>query len=105
MCDLVDALVAAAPSPPEPAWIDDATLIAHDVTPWVGLPLWLPASEPDSVGFMSMDCTRARDAGLITRSLAHTIDDTAEWLAARENAGAWKHVLTVDAEERALRKD
>ena len=101
MGDLVDALVAASPSPPEPAWIDDATLVAHRVEPWVGLPLWLPPSEPDSAGFMAMDCTRAARAGLATRPLRQTIADTAGWLATRDNAGAWKHVLPADA-ERAL---
>ena len=80
------------------AWIEDAELVAHGVTPWVGLPLWLPPSEPDSAGFMTMDCARAQSCGLATQPLAQTISDTADWLAARDNAGAWKHVLTADAE-------
>ena len=101
MGDLVDALLAAASAPPRPAWIDEARLVAQGITPWTGLPLWLPPDEADSAGFMAMDCTRARDAGLATRPLARTIADTAEWLAARDNAGAWKHVLGADA-ERAL---
>jgi 2'-hydroxyisoflavone reductase len=98
---LVDALLAAAASPPRPAWVDDDALLAHGVAPWVGLPLWLPASDADSAGFMTMDCSRARDAGLSIRPLARTIEDTAAWLAARDNAGAWKHVISADA-ERAL---
>ena len=98
MGDLVKALVAAGSSPPRPAWIDDAALVAAGVTPWVGLPLWLPASEPDSAGFMTMSCARAERCGLATRPLAQTIADTAGWLAARDNAGAWKHVLAADAE-------
>ena len=101
MSDLVRELRAAAATPPRPAWIDDAELVAQNVTPWVGLPLWLPPSEPDSAGFMTMDCSRARDAGLSTRPLAGTIRDTADWLASRDNAGAWTSVLTADA-ERAL---
>jgi len=99
--DLVDALVAAAPLPPEPAWIDDERLLAQGVAPWVGLPLWLPASEADSGGFMSMNCERAQGAGLAVRPLADTIATTAAWLAERDNTGAWKKVLTADA-ERAL---
>jgi 2'-hydroxyisoflavone reductase len=101
MGDLVAALVAASSQPPRPAWIEDDDLVAYGVTPWVGLPLWLPPSEPDSAGFMTMNCARARAAGLAVRSLADTIHDTAEWLAARDNGGAWKSVLTADA-ERAL---
>jgi 2'-hydroxyisoflavone reductase len=101
MNDLVKALRDAAQAPPRPAWIDEASLVAHGVAPWTGLPLWLPATEPDAAGFMTMDCTRAQRAGLATRSLAQTIADTAAWLASRANANAWQHVLSADA-ERAL---
>jgi 2'-hydroxyisoflavone reductase len=100
--DLVDALIAAAPAGPRPAWVEDATLLAHDAEPWVGLPLWLPATEADSAGFMSIDCEKARGAGLATRPLAQTIEDTAAWLAARDNAGAWKHVLSAQKEREIL---
>jgi nucleoside-diphosphate-sugar epimerase len=100
--DLVDALVAAAPAPPEPAWIDDDRLLARGVTPWVGLPLWLPASDADSGGFMAMNCARAHGAGLAIRPLAETIAATGAWLAARDNAGAWKHVLSAETERGLL---
>ncbi|MEO7500795.1 MAG: NAD-dependent epimerase/dehydratase family protein [Casimicrobiaceae bacterium] len=102
MGDVVDAALDAASSPPEPAWIDDATLLAHGVEPWVGLPLWLPASEPDSAGFMAVDTRRAIAAGLATRPLDATIAAAAAWLAQRDNAGAWQHVLSADAERRIL---
>ncbi|HSQ82677.1 MAG TPA: NAD-dependent epimerase/dehydratase family protein [Casimicrobiaceae bacterium] len=102
MGDLVDTLCAVAPAPPAPAWIDEATLVAADVAPWVGLPLWLPASEPDSAGFMEMDCSRAEAAGLATRPLRETVADAAAWLASRDNTGAWKQVLGAQAERRIL---
>lgn len=102
MGELVAALVASAPVPPDPAWIDAATLVASGVEPWAGLPLWLPPGEPDSAGFMSMDCSRAAAAGLATRPLTQTIADTAAWLAQRDNAGAWKRVLSADAERSIL---
>lgn len=102
MGGLVRALVAAAPAPPRPAWVDDARLVAHGVAPWVGLPLWLPDSEPDSAGFMTVDCSRAAGGGLAIRPLAETIRDTAQWLAARDNAGAWTSVLSADAERKLL---
>jgi 2'-hydroxyisoflavone reductase len=102
MSDLVDALIGAALSPPTPIWIEDATLLAHCVEPWVGLPLWLPASEPDSAGFMAVDTRKAMAAGLATRPLAQTIADTAAWLAQRDNATAWKHVLTAAKEREIL---
>jgi 2'-hydroxyisoflavone reductase len=102
MGDLVATLAAVAPSPPDTAWTDDATLVASGVEPWVGLPLWLPPGEPDSAGFMSMDCSRAAAAGLATRPLEQTIADTAAWLARRDNAGAWQRVLSADAERKLL---
>jgi nucleoside-diphosphate-sugar epimerase len=101
MNDFVKALMAASPSHPRPAWIDEATLVAHGVRPWTGMPLWIPSTDADSVGFMTMNCTRAQNAGLKTRTLAQTIADTAQWLAARDNANAWQHVMSADT-ERAL---
>ena len=101
MGDLVATLEAAAAAPPAPAWLDDATLLAHGVEPWVGLPLWIPASDPDAAGFMSIDGARASAAGLTPRGLRHTVADTAAWLAGRDNAGAWKLVLSA-ARERAI---
>jgi 2'-hydroxyisoflavone reductase len=102
MSGLVKALRDAASAPPRPAWIDEATLAAHHVQPWTGLPLWLPPSEPDAAGFMTMDCTRAARAGLTTRPLAATIRDAAAWLRERDNAAAWKHVLSAPAERAIL---
>jgi len=67
----------------------------------IGLPLWLPASEPDSAGFMAVDGRKAQAAGLAVRPLAATVADTARWLATRDNSGAWKHVLSA-ADERAI---
>jgi nucleoside-diphosphate-sugar epimerase len=102
MGDLVDTLTAVAPSPPVPVWTADATLLAHGVEPWMGLPLWLPSTEPDSAGFMSVDTGKAVATGLETRPLADTVRDTASWLAQRDNAGAWKHVLTAQKEREIL---
>lgn len=101
MSTLVKALVAGATTPPRPAWIDEDALVAHGIAPWTSLPLWLPANDTDSTGFMTMNCARATTAGLAIRPLADTIADTADWLAARDNAGAWKNVMSADA-ERAL---
>jgi len=101
MRDLVDALRSTAQGTPEPAWIDDATLLSHGVAPWVGLPLWIPENDPDSGGFMTFDCRRAAQAGLVPRPLTGTIDDSAAWLATRDNGGAWKVVMS-GAKEREI---
>ena len=101
MGDLLGSLIASAPAAPTSAWVDEALLAEHKVAPWIGLPLWLPQSEPDSAGFLAIDCTKAQRAGLRTRALAKTVVDTGAWLAARDNAGAWQHVLGPD-QERAI---
>ncbi len=103
MAALVDALVAAGgAAAPRPAWTDEALLLEHKVEPWTGLPLWIPTTFADMGGFMRFDCARAQRAGLVTRPLARTIVDTAAWLAARNNADAWKIVLTAQAEREIL---
>jgi 2'-hydroxyisoflavone reductase len=87
---------------PTPVWIDEARLVEMKVTPWTGLPMWIPGTFDDMRGFMEVDCTKARRSGLRTRPLAATIADTAAWLAQRDNTGAWKDVLRADAEREVL---
>ncbi len=100
---MVDALRdAGGRAAPEPRWTDEATLVEHKVQPWTGLPLWIPLSFADEAGFMQIDCTKAERAGLRTRPLLDTVRDTAHWLAQRDNANAWKDVLTADAEREVL---
>jgi 2'-hydroxyisoflavone reductase len=102
MQDLVTAAAAVrGPGGPRPAWVDDATLLAHKVEPWVGLPLWLPASMPEYAGFMAIDAGKAVAAGLVLRPLAATVADTAAWLQERPAGGAFAAVLDADT-ERAL---
>ena len=100
MRSIVDALRARA-NAPAAMWVDEALLLEHKVEPWTGLPLWIPSTFTDEAGFMEFDCRRAASAGLRIRPLADTIDATAQWLAARDNTGAWKAVLTA-AQEREI---
>lgn len=97
---LVEALAAGAAT--RAAWVDEALLAEHKVTPWTGLPLWIPESFADEAGFMQIDCAKATRAGMRTRPLAETIDDTAAWLASRGNADAWKDVMSADVERAVL---
>jgi 2'-hydroxyisoflavone reductase len=59
-------------------WIDEATLLAAGVAPWMELPLWLPAAQS---ALHQTTIERARACGLATRPLAQTLRDTAAWLA------------------------
>ena len=83
-------------------WVDDAKLVDHGVTPWTGLPLWIPASDAESAGFMHLPCARALAHGLAFRPLTETIDDTAAWLRRRDNSAAWRNVLSADKEREIL---
>ena len=83
-------------------WVDDAALISHGVTPWTGLPLWIPASDAESAGFMHLPCARALAHGLAFRPLGETIDDTAAWLRQRDNSAAWRNVLSAEKEREIL---
>jgi 2'-hydroxyisoflavone reductase len=98
---LFDALAERARArgrSPQLRWADDAALAKAGVEPWTGLPLWIPDSDASAAGFMEFDCRRAHRAGLTHRSLAATIDDTAQFLESRDNTGAWKHVITAEQE-------
>jgi 2'-hydroxyisoflavone reductase len=58
-------------------WVDDETLLAAEVEPWTGLPLWLPGD--DYAGMAQADISRSVDAGLTFRPLAETARDTYYW--------------------------
>lgn len=79
-------------------WIDEQHLVAAGVDPWVGLPLWIPQDDPEHRAMMQANADKARAAGLSIRPLAQTLADTASWLAARSNDGAWKNVISADVE-------
>jgi 2'-hydroxyisoflavone reductase len=102
---LVEALVArgrGTGSAPVPAWVDDATLVGCGIVPWTGLPLWIPATDPESAAFMDFACARALAHGLAIRPLAQTIDDTATWLGERDNGDAWRNVMSAEKEREVL---
>jgi len=103
MGDVIEAMrTVGGPEAPAPAWVDEAVLLEKKVEPWTGLPLWIPQSFADEAGFMQIDCTKAERAGLRTRPLEDTVRDCATWLAQRDNAGAWKDVLTAEREREVV---
>jgi len=61
----------------ELVWADPAFLEAHDVGPWMELPLWLGSGEDDS--FMRAPVDRALAAGLRIRPLTETVGATLDW--------------------------
>lgn len=70
----------AAAGPAEVTWVDEEWLVAHDVTPWSELPLWLPRSAGEHA--WDQDTAPAEAAGLRVRPIAETAADTLAWLRA-----------------------
>ncbi len=97
---LVEALVSRG-SDVVPTWVGDGALVAGSVEPWTELPLWIPQSDSAMSGFMEFACAKAQAHGLCFRPLEETLDDTAAWLAARDNSAAWTRTLSA-AKERLL---
>jgi 2'-hydroxyisoflavone reductase len=64
-------------------WVSEAFLAENEVTPWSELPLWIPQSDPDMLGFADISCAKAIAAGLTFRDLAATVRDTLAWDATR----------------------
>ena len=70
--------------PAEPVAVAESLLTAQDVAPWTGLPLWIPASDQETAGLMTVDISRATANGLRTRPL----DDTVRAVLAEPVPGA-----------------
>lgn len=77
----MEALLAACDEVSDGAgrftWVTDEFLIENQVQPYVEAPLWVPGMDD------TVDCARARDAGLKLRPLAATLRDTLAWTLTR----------------------
>jgi 2'-hydroxyisoflavone reductase len=74
--ELLDACRAVTGGDAHFTWVDEVFLLAHDVAPFVEMPLWLP---DEAAGLRAASIDRALAAGLSFRPLAETIRDTLEW--------------------------
>ena len=75
---VLDTCRAAAASDAEVVWVEPGFLAAHEVGPWMELPLWIGDEDNDS--FMRAPVTRALQAGLRIRPLEETVRDTLGWV-------------------------
>jgi len=80
-------------------WVDEQFLLAHEVVPYLQLPLWVPR---EMVGFSRVDCRKAIAAGLHFRSLTETIQDTLTWDATRPASYTLRAGLTPEREQQLL---
>lgn len=79
-------------------WVSEAFLLAHEVTPFTELPLWVPE---EFGGFNAFNIDKALTAGLTFRPLAETVRDTLEWARGRTEH-TWRNGLTPEREARLL---
>lgn len=78
--EVLDACRVCAPSDARLTWVHEDFLLAHNVTPYIEMPLWAPSAY---VGFNRVDCSKAVAHGLHFRPLLDTISDTLDWHATR----------------------
>lgn len=78
--EVLAAAAAAAGSSARPHPVAPARLAEFGISPWMGpasLPLWI--DDPSLRGFGTLDSSRARAAGLVTRPLEGTFRDVLAW--------------------------
>jgi 2'-hydroxyisoflavone reductase len=85
---LLDACRAVSGSDARFTWVSEQFLLEQEVGPWIELPLWIPQSDPDMLGFSDVSCARAIAAGLVFRDLALTVRDTLKWDTGRADTPA-----------------
>ena len=83
--ELVRSCLRVAGSDARPVWIDGEWLAEQGVGQWMELPLWL--HEPDAVGMMRADVSRALAAGLTFRPLDDTVQATLALAETTADAG------------------
>ncbi len=83
-------------------WVDETFLTEAGITPWSEMPLWIPESAPESVGFFAFDCRKAISAGLTFRPPTDTIRDTLAWDATRPADRDWRAGLKPEREAELL---
>lgn len=86
----------------ELVWINDDVLLIAEIQPWIQLPLWIPHSDLQNIGFMQLDCTKAFQAGLEIRPLEETIIDVLSWDRTRDSSIPRKAGLTLERESELL---
>lgn len=76
---LLETCRAVSRSDARLTWVPEEFLLQQQVGAWMEMPLWIPASDPDTAGFFLFDSTRAVGQGLTFRALETTVSDTLAW--------------------------
>lgn len=97
--EVLDACRVCAPSDARLAWVHEDFLLAHNVAPYIEMPLWVPSAY---VGFNRVDCGKAVAHGLHFRPLLDTISDTLDWHATRPTDTTLRAGLSPEREAELL---
>ncbi|WJK34681.1 NAD-dependent epimerase/dehydratase family protein [Solwaraspora sp. WMMA2065] len=95
---LVDTVLTRAGRAVTPCRVGEDFALTHRLQPWTEIPLWLPASSPE-LALMSVNNSRATDAGLTLRPFPDSITDALGWQALRRG---WSQRWLDHARERDL---
>jgi 2'-hydroxyisoflavone reductase len=102
MGQLLDACRAASGGDARISWVGEDFLAEREVGAWIELPLWIPESDSDMLGFSDINCAKAIAAGLTFRDLAATVRDTLAWDATRPADREWRAGLKPEREAELL---
>lgn len=73
MQDVLDAAIAVTGSDASFTHVDEDMLVEREIGEWMELPLWISQADPEYRNFMAADTSKAKAAGLTTRSLEETV--------------------------------
>jgi 2'-hydroxyisoflavone reductase len=76
---LLHACRDVSKSDAELVWAPAEFLAAHEVGPWIQMPVWVPPNDPEFAGLLQVSIAKALDAGLTFRPLSETIEATLKW--------------------------
>ena len=85
-------------------WVGDDFLIQENVAAWSEMPLWIPESDSDMKGFLSINVNKAIRAGLTFRPVHDTIKHILTWVQADRPNQALRAGIDAAKEQDLLRK-
>jgi 2'-hydroxyisoflavone reductase len=83
-------------------WLPEDFLLQQQVGPWMEMPLWIPANDPEASGFFRFSSAKAIRDGLTFRPLETIVRDTLEWASLRPQDYQFKAGMTAERESGLL---
>jgi len=104
MAELLDACKKALAADASFTWAPTAFLEKQGISPWMDMPVWVPASDPDSGAMATTSFAKAKAKGLTFRPVEETIRDTLAWWETlpEERRKKMRAGITAERESTAL---